>query len=405
MLIDTTRVTVALATAIVLAQPVTGLTAEAYVDPSEEALKTMDIGRAMDLVAAHKGHYWLRTPRWTCAYVKESGERGVDNYGVKFENYIGLLADKEVTDPQIGTAIFVYPQVPKTFCRVPIRLESYQDSAELAAAFTMLARESEANRRTAIAARYALNADQVSSMDRFLTTESSLEIAKVLLQDHLQSLVQPGGSGEYIAAAAPLPAGSAITISDHYKMETREPDQILESTLELTASGADGFETRHTRGGQVFECRDRQYFRSMMRDAPEICRRPGGSTIKSSILFQEGQAALLPTNFNMPTLFDEEVEEVTRFSSGKEFVARNRYIRACIAEGADSVTTPAGVFDSVRFLCGSVMVSDSRHEKVLGTVWVDRSSGLPIEETREVHSVSGSQRFRLETQITSLIRP
>jgi len=307
--------------------------------------------------------------------------------------------------PAVGTIYFNYPPVPHNFCRIPFRVASQQDAVELAAAFLLLARESAESRQRAIAARYRLDAGHAASMERFLGTEASIDIDGVLLQNAVQSLVRPGGGGEFVGEPPPLPAGSEYTMTGSYLTETVLRDSQYESSFRVLAAGNGVFEVQKVRGDRVQDCTDSNFFRAITQDAPSSCRSGTGATTTTAFLVQEGQDAYLPATINTATVYEAETEATVTLPDGRGFTQKQRQIRACFAEAVETISVPAGSFDTVRFRCGSVTSDLSNHDKQFGTVWVDRHSGLPVQSEMEVHSVYGSDRYRLNQQVISLSTP
>lgn len=375
-----------------------------FIDIPDTAVKAMALEQAMDLVSLHMGHYWLRSLRWTCPYVIPGGERRVDHYGVRLENFVDVDLELAETGPSFGTIYFAYPYVQETHCRIPYNVSSRQEAVDLAAAFRKLSREPGDRLREAIATRYYLDTETATSIDRFLTTEVSIEIAKLLLQEQMQSLVRPGGAGQFIPEPAALSVGSDYTVAADYVLETREPNSRIETQFRLLTADAGELEVQMVRAGRVTVCRDRNLYRAISHEGASECRSETNAKTTTSFVVNDGQVSYLPVNTNTATFYEAESDEAISFANGREVAVRQRYLRACYAEALESVTVPAGSFDTVRFLCGSLRSDSARHQKQFGPVWVDRSTGIPVKSEMQVHAVYRSQRYQLNEAVISLNR-
>lgn len=367
---------------------------------SDAEIAAMDVDRAMDLVSEKMGYYWLRSLRWTCVFEMPGGENGVNHYGVRLTNLAGLTLQNDDAGAFIGTIFFNYAPVPNALCRIPYRVASRQEALDLTAAFRRLSREPRDTLRARIEARYGFNATAATSIDRFMTTESSFEILKVQLQDFIRSQVRAGGAGEFVAEPPAIGAGSEYAMSAIYGSDFDAPDVTIDSEVRLLAAGRGDYEVQRKRAGRVEMCRDSSLFRAMTLEGVRECRGESNSVRTTSFRAIDGQVSYLPTNINTTSYYEADAEEVLALASGRSVASRSRYVRACYAEALETIVLPAGSFDTVRFLCGSVRSKTISHDKESGSVWVDRKNGLPVKSELQGSSVYRSQRYRLnETMI------
>ncbi|MDH3434154.1 MAG: hypothetical protein OEM60_09865 [Gammaproteobacteria bacterium] len=372
------------------------------IDVPESAIAAIDVNTAMDRVSAKMGYYWLRSLRGTCTFETPGGERGVNNYGIRLYNLAGLTLNEDETGAVLGTVHFNYAPVEGALCRIPYKAASRREAVELAAAFRKLSREPSDRLGAQIEARYAIDVTTATSLERFLTTEVSVEIAKLLLQEHMRSLHRPGGAGDFVGEARPLAVGSDYTAAAIYVSESGEPDTKIDSEYRLLAVNAGDYEVEKKRAGRVTVCRDRDYFRAITHEGARECRSETGAVTTTSFVVMQGQASFLPANLNTASFYEADAKEEIVLASGRSATTASRYARACYAEALETVSLPAGSFETVRFLCASVRSRPGAHEKTFGPVWVDRNTGLPVRSEMQVHAMYRSQRYALNESIVAL---